>query len=312
MLVVGDLHLSDNRIKKLQTEAFVDWLIEQDVFKNSKNIIFEGDLFEVASPGSGLVSFYLNLFANRCPDKMFYIVEGNHDVSLAENALNYFTFLKNVKLITEHVELEIEGKKCLFLPHYDFENTDKPPMYEVYSKLSGKYDYIFGHIMDETQSFGNKKTVCDLSNLQGTKLFGHVHSPNKLTDGNYLGSAVKNSSTEKDDQKILAYITETGCEYVNVPSFMEFETVNYGEEPKNTDKLVLLNILDAPTKHEAETYYESKYPKAKCNKVITRRKAVLETQVVERASEEASWEAFCKEKDLPENVKRICEKVLTD
>lgn len=308
MLVIGDMHYTSNWIKKLQVEKFVDWLNKQEALISAKNIVLLGDLFEIPTPEAFLVAFYLKLFARDWGDKHIYILEGNHDSNAEEDALDHFMYLDNVTVVKEATEIQIEGNKCLFLPHYDHEGTYKRPMTEVYSELSGSYDYIFSHVMDETQSFG--KAVCDLSNLQGRKLFGHVHSPNILKGGNYLGSVIKNSSTEKDDQKILANITSTGLDYVTVPSFLEYETVEFGNEIACKDKLVLLTVTEAPTRAEAVDFYEAKNSNVKINKVITKRQRVLSTEVVTDFSDQDAWETFCKEKNLPDSVKEICTKVI--
>lgn len=308
MLVIGDLHYMSNWIKKKQTELFAEWLQDQECFKTSKTILLLGDLFEIPTPASYLVAFYLKLFTKDWADKNIIIVKGNHDSNTEEDALDHFMFLDNVTIVKEKTEMEIEGLKCLLLPHYDHEGTDKPPMTEYYSSLSGEYDYIFAHVMDETQNFG--KAVCDLSKIKGKRLFGHVHTANVRNGGNYLGSAVKNSSTEKEDQKLLALITKNSLDYVEVPSFMEYETVVYGEDVKCTDKLVLVNVTEAPTKSEAENYYQSKYPKLKVNKVTTKRQRVLATEAIQETSEADSWKAFCEEKKIPESVQAICARVL--
>lgn len=308
MVVIGDVHLQEKWIKKRQVEMFFEWIKEQDFLKKEKILVFLGDLFEVAYPSVELVVYYLQLFKD-WKDKTIYILEGNHDCNLETNALDFFKTLDNVTVVKDAQEIDIEGKKCFFLPHYDHEGTDKEPMLEAYSKLEGTYDYIFAHVLDETQNFGSAN-FCDLTKLKGKKLFGHVHSATVQNDGTYLGSVIKNSSTEKDDQKLLAVINESGLQIVNIPSFMEYETVNYGDEPSCKDKLVFLNVLEAPSKAEAMNFYETKFPNSRCNKVITKRQKILNTEVVATESEEGSFEAFAEEKGLSDTVKAICKKVL--
>lgn len=308
MLVIGDLHLMRNWIKKQQVENFFEWLHKQDCFTKEKNIVFLGDLFEIPCPDVSLVVFYLQVFSKIWKDKTIYLLEGNHDHNLTENALDYFTVLDNVKLIKDLQELEIEGRKCLFLPDYSYEGTDKLPMEEYYSSLKGEYDYIFAHVMDETQNFGSK--FCDLKNVKGKRLFGHIHTSTLEKGGNYLGSAVKNSSTEKDDNKVLALINADGLKLVQVPSFLEYETVNYGDEPNCKDNLLLLNVTGAPSKAEAEEFYEAKFKNIKLNKVTTKRQLILSSEAIDEVSESASWEAFSKEKKLPETVDAICRELL--
>lgn len=311
MLVIGDLHLTENWIKRLQVENFMNWLNKQDCLINSKTIILLGDLFEIPTPPAYLVAFYLQLFSRAWADKNIIIVRGNHDVNLEEDSLDHFSYMDNVTIVKDLKELDIEGHKCLLLPHYNHEGTNKPPMHEYYSSLKGSYDYIFAHVMDETQSMGGLiKNVCDLSNIKGKKLFGHVHTPNVKQGGNYLGSAIKNSSTEKSDNKILALIKEESLEFIDVPSFMEYETVDYGEDISNKDTLVLLNVLNAPTKNEAQTFYETKYKNVKCNKIITKRQQFLDTEVVKETDDRNTWRIFCEEKKISEPVRVICETVI--
>lgn len=308
MVVIGDLHLQEKWIKRQQTERAIAWLKEQEPIKAASILVLLGDLFEVAYPSVDLVVFYFQLFKD-WKDKTIYILEGNHDCNLETNALDFFKTFDNVKVIKTAQEIEIEGKKCLFLPHYDYENTDKEPMHIAYSAMSGTYDYIFAHVTDETQCFGGN-LFCNLSNIKGQRLFGHVHSPDVQKGGSYLGSIIKNSSTEKDDQKYYAVIDDAGYHLMEVPSFMEYETVRYGDDVVCKDKLAFINVLDAPTKAEAEAYYETKFPNSRCNKVITKRQQMLSTEVVNTESEESNFETFCEEKQISEDVQDICKKVL--
>lgn len=310
MLIIGDVHLQENWIKRKQVELFFDWLNNQDFFKKESNIIFLGDLFEIPTPSSSLVSFYLNLFLNIWKNKFIYILQGNHDYNLSTNSLDFFESLDNVKIIKEYEQGLVENKKCLFLPYYSYEGTDKEPMQDFYSSLKGEYDYIFGHIEDETQHFGDK--FCDLKNVKGKRVFGHIHAPDIQNLGNYLGSCIKNSSTEKDDQKYVAAVDDSGLILYDVPSFMIYESIKYGEDIKETEQLVSLNITDAPSKMEAVNLYESKYSNVKVNKVITKRQQILENEKIIKNSELDNWNLFCKEKDLTETVKSICEGVIKD
>lgn len=309
MLVLGDLHYQENWIKKKQVELFFEWLNSQDFIKEEKNIILLGDLFEIPTPSSSLVSFYLNLFLNVWKDKYIYILQGNHDYNLSTNSLDFFKSLNNIKIIKKSSEIEIENKKCLFLPYYSYEGTDEIPMCEYYSSLKGEYDYIFGHIEDEEQHFGDK--FCNLINLKGKRLFGHIHTPTIQKGGHYLGSCIKNSSTEKDDEKFLAIIKDD-LKIQLIPTFMIYETLEYGQEVNEKEKLVMLNITNAPSKIETINFYESKYSDVKINKVTTKRQEMLETEKVVKNSEIDNWELFCKEKDLSKPVRKICEEVIKE
>lgn len=309
MLVLGDIHLQENWIKRKQVELFFDWLNKQDFLKEESNIFFLGDLFEIPTPSSSLVSFYLNLFLNVWKDKFIYILQGNHDYNLSTNSLDFFESLDNVKIIKEYEWGLIENKKCLFLPYYSYEGTDKKPMAEFYSSLEGEYDYIFGHIEDETQHFGDK--FCDLKNVKGKRVFGHIHLPDIQKGGHYLGSCIKNSSTEKDDKKYLAVI-KNDLKLEMIPSFMKYETIKYGNKIKENKELIMLNVIDAPSKVEAINFYENKYNNIKVNKVITKRQKLLETEKTVKNKDIDTWKLFCKEKGLKNEVKKICEKIIKD
>lgn len=305
MLILGDLHLQENWIKEKQVKLFFEWLNSQSFIKTENTIILLGDLFEIPTPNSQLVSSYLDLFANKWKSKTIYILQGNHDYNLETNSLDFFNFLDNVKVLKDKTELQIENKSCLFLPYYSHENTNKEPMHIFYSSLEGDYDYIFGHLEDKTQHFGNN--FCDLSKIKGKRYFGHIHTPDIQKNGNYLGSCIKNSSTEKDDQKYVAIIKEDSEKLIEIPSFMSYKTLEFGEELEDKNTLTLLNILDAPSKPEAVNLYENRYTNVKCNKIITKRQKMLETSKVVKDSEEFSWNEFCKEKSVKDDVKKICE-----
>lgn len=305
MLVLGDLHLQENWIKRKQVELFFEWINNQDFIKNEKYIILLGDLFEIPTPSSQLVLFYLDLFANKWKDKTIYILQGNHDYNLETNSLDFFKFLDNVEIIKEKVERQIEMKAILFLPYYSYENTNKKPMIDFYSSLEGSYDYIFGHIEDETQHFGDK--YCNLINIKGKRLFGHIHTPDIQKNGHYLGSCIKNSSTEKDDQKYLALINDE-LKIITIPSFMTYKTIKYGEKLENIKELVMLNVTEAPTKQDAISLYESS--NVKCNKVTTERQQFLETSKTVKNRDKDIWKEFCKEKNIKSSVQKLCENLL--
>lgn len=305
MLVLGDLHLQENWIKRKQVELFFEWINNQDFIKNEKYIILLGDLFEIPTPSSQLVLFYLDLFANKWKDKTIYILQGNHDYNLETNSLDFFKFLDNVEIIKEKVERQIEMKAILFLPYYSYENTNKKPMVDFYSSLEGSYDYIFGHIEDETQHFGDK--YCNLINIKGKRLFGHIHTPDIQKNGHYLGSCIKNSSTEKDDQKYLALINDE-LKIITIPSFMTYKTIKYGEKLENIKELVMLNVTEAPTKQDAISLYESS--NVKCNKVTTERQQFLETSKTVKNKDKDIWKEFCKEKNIKSSVQKLCENLL--
>lgn len=307
MLVLGDLHLQENWIKKKQVELFFEWLNSQDFTKKEKYIILLGDLFETPIPNSQLVLFYLEIFANKWKDKIIYILQGNHDYNLETNSLDFFKFLNNVEVIKDKTEKQIEMKNILFLPYYSHENTNKKAMIDYYSSLEGSYDYIFGHIEDETQHFGDK--YCDLTKLKGKRVFGHIHTSDIQKDGHYLGSCIKNSSTEKDDQKYLTIIQEN-LELKLIPSFLSYKTVKYGEKLEDIKDLILLNVTEAPTKQDAITLYESS--NIKCNKITTTRQQFLETSKTIKNKDKDIWKEFCKEKNLKDSVQKICETVLSE
>lgn len=309
MLVIGDVHLQENWIKRKQAELFFDWLNNQDFFKKESNIIFLGDLFEIPTPSSSLVSFYLNLFLNIWKNKFIYILQGNHDYNLETNSLNFFESLDNVKIIKGCEQGLIEKKKCLFLPYYSYEGTDKKPMVEFYSSLEGVYDYIFGHIEDEEQHFRDR--FCNLKNVKGKRVFGHIHTSTIQKGGHYLGSCIKNSSTEKDDEKYLAVIKDS-LQLIKIPNFLNYETIKYGDEIKNNKELIMLNVNDAPSKTEVINFYENKYNNVKVNKVITKRQKLLETEKIIKNKSVDSWKLFCKEKGIKNEVNVICKKIIKD
>lgn len=307
MLVLGDLHLQENWIKKKQVELFFEWLNKQDFIEKEKYIILLGDLFETPIPSSQLVLFYLDLFANKWKDKIIYILQGNHDYNLETNSLDFFKFLSNVEVIKDKTEKQIEMKSILFLPYYSHENTNKKVMIDYYTSLEGNYDYIFGHIEDETQHFGDK--YCDLIKLKGKRVFGHIHTSDIQKGGHYLGSCIKNSSTEKSDQKYLAIINEDLILKI-IPSFLRYKTVKYGEKLEDIKELVLLNVTEAPTKQDAITLYESS--NIKCNKITTVRQHFLETSKIVKNKDKDIWREFCTEKNLKESVQKICETILNE
>ena len=205
------------------------------------------------------------------------------------------------------------------LPHYSYEGTKKLSMIENYSNLyktvTDEFDYGFSHVEDETEHFS--KRFVDVSKLNVKKwLNGHIHNGNAWDGGHYLGSACANSVAERNiDKKIAIIDGETKeCEFVTLPKFMEYYTVEYPnklEKPKTRyaiftvknvlDKNIALEEYSKQAKEMGFEFYT--------NKVLKQRVTEVEIDDVEK-SEKPTFEKFAKSVGLSDEVFDICNEVI--
>lgn len=321
LIVVGDIHLMndcDNHIKHEQSKKFMNWFKEQEFNNFDNRLVLLGDVAEYNinyETQRELINWFDSLHFN----KIFW-VQGNHCCTSSDSLLNIFKDYEHIEIIIRpfsYFDMSF-GKHLLFLPHYDYENSSYEKMEISYSNLykdedfNVEFDYGFGHITDYTQSFGGGE-ICDTSKLKVKNwLNGHVHAFDKDKGGNYLGSAVKNSSTEKGTKKYIAKIDDT-CEYIEIPTFMEYYACEYGEFPKVDTELALFQINNAPTKYDAEKLYKEHYKDIEIGftKTLTKRNNVMNSEsIIDTVDDNELFEQFAKEKNLSNSVIDICKKVL--
>lgn len=322
LVVVGDIHLQPKSPKYDNAIDTLNWIFNNKDLNNENNsILFLGDLCEINSPFSCFEKF-VDYFVNYSKFNQIYLLTGNHDVANLDNVLALFRPLKNVKVITDWEIIKFYNCKILALPFYNHEGVvNKQPMTEVYSNLykneelmNIEIDYCCGHLESDRCHFSKK--YCDLSKLTNVKHFLHGHIHNCDIDKGYLGSACANSVAERNiDKKIAIIDGETKeCEFVTLPKFMEYYTVEYPnklEKPKTKYAIFMVkNVLD---KNVALEEY-SKQAKEMgfefyTNKVLKQRVTEVEIDDVEK-SEKPTFEKFAKSVGLSDEVFDICNEVI--
>ena len=320
LVVAGDIHLQPKSPKYDNAIDTLNWIFNNKDLNNENNsILFLGDLCEINSPFSCFEKF-VDYFVNYSKFNQIYLLTGNHDVANLDNVLALFRPLKNVKVITDWEIIKFYNCNLLMLPHYSHEGTKKLSMIENYSNLyktvTEEFDYGFSHVEDETEHFSKK--FVDVSKLNVKKwLNGHIHNGNAWDGGHYLGSACANSVAEHNiDKKIAIIDGETKeCEFVTLPKFMEYYTVEYPnklEKPKTRyaifavknvlDKNIALEEYSKQAKEMGFEFYT--------NKILKQRVTEVEIDDAEICSKKPNFETFAKSVALSNEVFDICNEVI--
>ena len=323
LVVCGDIHLQNKEPKKSNAIDTLNWIFDNKELNNKNNsLLLLGDMCEVNSPFE-LYGIFVDLFTNKSSFAKVWIIQGNHDCINMSSVLSLFAPLKNVEVIQEWKIIDFYNTKILALPYYNHESTERKSMVEVYSHLykdeeikDTEFDYCCGHLEDETNHFSKK--YCDLSQLKVKHfLHGHIHNGNAWDGGHYLGSACVNSVAERNiDKKIAIIDGETKeCEFVTLPKFMEYYTVEYPnklEKPKT--RYAIFTVKNALDKNVALEEY-SKQAKEMgfefyTNKVLKQRVTEVEIDDAEICSKKPNFETFAKSVGLSNEVFDICNEVI--
>lgn len=142
-LITTDWHwgLSNDSDRKLGILIKVTQEVNKFIKNNNvKNIIFMGDWTHNRNHNSVKT---MN-FSYRCLEALakktkFYFIVGNHDVFYRNSAditsANLFKDIKNVNIISEPTECDINGSKCLLCPWFS----------DMSKYQESSFDMIFGH-----------------------------------------------------------------------------------------------------------------------------------------------------------------------
>lgn len=236
MIVIGDIHAKNKEPYKTAISQFFKWLVEN--YKN-ETIVQLGDLFDTSTPHAEIESEIVHYLVQF---KQVYILKGNHDTSSKSgNTLLPFNAHKNIKVFSEQEEIEIEGHKCLMLPHvYD----------KKYDDIEWQGDFVFIHCPDKKNQFADEGL--SLSKIKATKLWGHIHIHSVYDDNIIVGTPIKSRHLEEDN-KIIQIDSNKNITYIDHPTYFEFQTLEYPQLPENKNNI--LNIINAPSsKAVYETY----------------------------------------------------------
>jgi len=248
MLIIGDLHLK-NKEPFLSSQQNLLQFIEQKY--PDEILIFLGDIFDNSSPHWEVYKIFKQFLITH-KNKIF-LLTGNHDFSrIKGNVLQPFTLLSNVIVIDNIVNIEIENKKCLFIPFIQSQ-------YE-YNNLKGQFDYIFCHVTPGRYQFYNEGV--SFENIKNSYIiYGHYHIQKDIyEDENYnkhhiIGVPIETRNGENQKHKII-HIKDT-LQEISLPLYFTFENIQYGEFPKNKNNI--LNIKNAPSLKAVYELYKGYY-----------------------------------------------------
>jgi len=236
LVAIGDLHFQDNHVWDHGVCENVISYLTSASYNNSENtLVLLGDLTE-SHLNSGIVYEYLTRLFAGLKYKQIIIITGNHDLKRrAGKEIVPYEFLKKdprvyISLIPGEEKI-IDNFSCLMLPHV-LPSQERPSVNKFYSSLSGSYDFIFGHVADETAAMIPENQRADLSKLSGIKVLGHIHT---RTSSNYIGSIYAGTVKEVDDNRAV-WIFDSNKQKTEVPLpiFVDYQNITYPEPLRRT------------------------------------------------------------------------------
>lgn len=264
IVICGDTHIQKKQPFLKASTNFFNWLIKQNFNKEANTFIHLGDLFDKNEPDP-LSNRILVEFLHKVKFKKIFFLAGNHDYQNRNKCFSGIPFneFSNVEYITDIQLRDIENKNCLFIPHMYLSAKQKIEG-ESYKEKIEKFlianscrlplDCLFHHLELNTIGFNGEYDILkeDLPEADLT-IGGHIH----IADSDYLGTPYPTRADEKGQTGKLLFIQGDNREYKDVPRFLDYSVVVYGEEPVlNPEGKTLLNIVDAPTDIEARRKYK--------------------------------------------------------
>jgi predicted phosphodiesterase len=243
MLVISDLHLKSQEPFLSAVKHVLAWINKKFPYES---LILLGDIFDSSSPSWEVFSMFAR-FLNIRKDYV-YIIEGNHTYSTKKgHVLGGFLEFENVVPVLTDINLDIAGNDCLFLPFLQVNNKN---YYENLILEKKNYDFIFTHLSPKQVAFGGVGIDFDRMGIMGTFVHGHEHIAKQFIDdlGNkhiVLGVPQPTRHLEQDQKFSVLRIENKEIEFIDVPQYFTYETLEFGELPKSKNNI--LNIKNAPS-----------------------------------------------------------------
>lgn len=246
-VVVGDLH--SRRVEPFYTSVkmFMDWYTESEYNRDNYTLVLLGDLIHFHNP-EGDVDLLLNDFIlNRVINSKIFILQGNHDIGYRNSGIRLLMADKRVSLIETPTTNRVDGLNLAWLPYYYSTNVNIPSMKEFYEhppeEFKGDYDFVFGHVGDETQTLFQSYIDLSKSGINGKRKFGHVHH----YDGkNYLGSPLITRYDEKGKDSYISFIQNGKDQDIKLPKFLDYADIKWDEMPKELGCPILWTVKEVP------------------------------------------------------------------
>ena len=214
MILMTDLHLKRNgvRIKWWDDthKVFLDELVET---LHNEVIVICGDIFDKEVNPAEVFDdarlYFEKLVEN---GNTIHIVRGNHDFSTLEGcSLVIFERIKNVHVYREVSFVDIEGYKCLMIPHYsqtmkhslEIKDFKEYIIQQCIEKDVREVDYIFSHNTLPELAINEEGLSLRVELFAKYEFSGHIHLRDEGEQWLNLGTPYQCRSDEEDK---LSYI----------------------------------------------------------------------------------------------------------
>lgn len=298
LIVEGDRHIKSQHPFNLAHYAYNDWVVQQP-WNNPETIWFsEGDWYNTSYPDPEENAIALD-FLHRTNFNRYIIQAGNHEYSRPKDRYSLSPLEKlGVEILYQETVLNLGSLKILSLPfYYPYLRQDVGRMEEYYSRLhelpigQDEYDFIFGHLYF-MNDFGS---YCDMTNLKGKKFFGHDHGIRSNEVGEYLGSPMPTSYTQRGQRGhlLLIDLEDGSYEYIDVPMFLDYATVKYPDPlPLVGADYVIWDVEGVVDKETTIEHYQRLEPNITFREFHTKDATGNDSEDVSPASEQWSLSAF--------------------
>ncbi len=253
MLIIGDLHIKNKEPFLSAIKNFFEWLDEK---YPDEEIIFLGDTFDTSSPSWEIFSLFAEFVRSR--NSYVYILEGNHTYSKLKGSV--LEGLGNVSNVKHYLIPDTIGLNILCLPFLTINN--KKYYEKQFEFIPNDFNLILTHLTPKQCAFGNEGIDFDKLNLKGTYIHGHVHMQSEFRDsyGNrhiVLGVPIPTRNLEEQQNHRIIRIINNEIEFIPVPQFFTYETLEFGKFPENKNNI--LNLKNVPSWEELYKTYKNYY-----------------------------------------------------
>jgi len=262
LVILGDLHFDIKEPFFSCQKEFCKWFLDQEFNKEENILIQLGDVYTHSNPNPKVHDLGIDFFSKMKFNKK-YILTGNHDYNRLQNSYSTIPLqnINGVEIIYKPKRELIGNLNCLFLPFiYDkseySNNLSQKEFYENYKKENDgdiETNFVFHHLQDESINFGGDEGI-DLSWIDGERVGGHIHIRQK----NYLGSPLIGRFDErgKESYILLIDLETKEKEYIKVPQFLDYMTLDYEKDYIGTTLGFGIGILDKGKTFNSQYIYD--------------------------------------------------------